>query len=422
MDIVRQELDRLYRANFGKMVGSLLYFSSDIDLETAEDIVQDSFSAALTAWTKESIPSNPEGWIYKVCKNKALNKIREGKKFRNLFAAEDFPSGETTLKDSAFDDPSLKLLFACAHPDLSPKTQVVITLKYVVGLKVEAISKILGMTEDGVDKLLLRARQKIRNQKILLKEPDGSALTPRLSIVHKIIYLIFNEGYKSSWGKEMLREELCEEALMMNRALLKSGISNAETAALNALMLFNAARLKARFSVSGELLALEEQDRSLWNPDLIKLGCEFLLKSRGESISTYHYEASIACLHCSAKSFDTTDWNSITNLYVKLLSMYRNPFVELNFAIALYYSGQKQKAFEIINELQKDPFLSQYYLLNASLGKMYFLEGEGQKAKTYFLKTLRQTNFQVEKDFIQKMIDQIDGRESETSDLSPGHH
>src|SRR4030095_6805717 len=218
MDKVQQEVDKLYKSHYGKMVASLLYFSQDIDLETAEDLVQDSFSSALTAWKEDVIPSNPAGWIFTVCKNKALNKIKEGKRFRTLFEDEDFNSGEIKISESLIKDHQLKLLFACAHPDLSPKVQVVITLKYVVNLKVEAIAKILGMTIDGVDKLLVRARQKIKDEKILLKEPDMSALKQRIPIVHKIIYLIFNEGYKSSWGKELVREALCEEALLMNKA------------------------------------------------------------------------------------------------------------------------------------------------------------------------------------------------------------
>jgi RNA polymerase sigma-70 factor (ECF subfamily) len=185
-------------------------------------------------------------------------------------------------------------------------------------------------------------------------------------------------------------------------------MGNTETAALNALMLFNAARLKARFGPAGELLDLEEQNRSLWNPGLIRLAFEFLMQSRGERISSYHYEASIACLHCAAKSFESTNWKAITDLYRKLLKLGPNPFVGLNYAIALFYSGEKQEAFKIVNDLQRNTFLNQYYLLNATLGKMYFLEGEHQRARDYYMKTLAQTNFQVEKDYIKKMIRRID--------------
>lgn len=204
MDKVQQEVDRLYKEHFGKLVASLLYSSRDIDPETAEDMVQDSFSSALINWRQQGIPLNGTGWIYKVCKNKALNKIKRDKRVEGLSENTNLESVEIKFSESVLDDQQLKLLFACAHPDLSPKVQVVITLKYVVNLRVEAIAKILAMTIDGVDKLLLRARQKIKDEKILLEEPDPAAFQLRLPSVHKILYLIFNEGYKTSWGKEIL--------------------------------------------------------------------------------------------------------------------------------------------------------------------------------------------------------------------------
>jgi predicted RNA polymerase sigma factor len=238
-----------------------------------------------------------------------------------------------------------------------------------------------------------------------LEEPHASALQPRLSIVHKIIYLIFNEGYKTSWGKEIIREELCEEALLLNKALLDARLGNKETLALQALMLFNAARFKSRFSPSGELLDLENQDRTLWNSDLILLGHDFLTRSHDATISNYHLEASIAYLHCSARSFDSTDWKTIATIYSRLLHDNPNPFIELNYAIALYHSHQKQKAFEILNELERHPVLNQYYLLNATLGKFYGIEGKTLLAGEFLLKANAQTSAPKEKDFIKKMID-----------------
>jgi RNA polymerase sigma-70 factor (ECF subfamily) len=407
MDKIQQEADQLYKQYFGKLVASLLYASRDIDPETAEDIVQDTFSAALIDWRLQGLPANSVGWLYKVCRNKALNKIKKDKRLEPLTEKQDQSIIETRFSESAFDDQQLKLLFACAHPDLAPKTQVVITLKYVVNLRVESIAKNLGMTIDGVDKLLLRARQKIRDEKILLEEPHPNALKQRLSIVHKIIYLTFNEGYKSTVGKEILREDLCEEALLLNKALLESHLSNKETAALHALMLFNSARFKSRMSDSGELLDLENQDRSIWNQDLIQLAHNFFTRSQCETISTYHLEAAIACLHCIAPSFEQTDWRTIVGLYARLLQIYPNPFVELNYAIAKYYAGDKHGAFEILNGLREHTFLNQYYLLNMALGKFQLLEGNDKLARQYLLKAQEQTNLQKEKDFIGKMLGKI---------------
>jgi RNA polymerase sigma factor (sigma-70 family) len=407
MDIVRQEVDRLYKKDFGRLVTAVLYSTRDFGLEGAEDIVHDTYAAALKDWGTHGIPENPTGWLYKVCRHKALNKIRKEKKIENLNGEAGLDSMEIKFTESILEDHQLKLLFACAHPDLAPKAQVVITLKYVINLKVEAIAKILGMTIDGIDKLLLRARQKIRDEKILFEEPITQQLGKRLAMVHKVLYLIFNEGYKSSWGKQMIREELCEDALIMTKTLIDTSLANKETYALYALMLFNAARFKSRFGALGELLDLEHQDRSLWNKELILLAKDFLLQSRDEEITTYHVEASIAYVHCSAANFQSTDWNTIRKLYEQLLSDNSNPFIELNYAIAMYHAGQTNRAFEILNRLHRQPVMNQYSLLNTTLGKFYQREGAGLLARKYLEQALKQTSFIAEKNFIAKMIDKL---------------
>jgi len=225
-----------------------------------------------------------------------------------------------------------------------------------------------------------------------------------MPIVHKILYLVFNEGHKSSWGKELVREELCEDALIMTKILLESGFANKETDALFALMLFNAARLRSRFSASGELLDLEEQDRSGWNKDLILLGWKYLHESRADVLSSYHYEASIAYLHCNAADFKSTDWTRIKGLYLKLLQQNQNPFIELNYAIALYYSRKKEDAFSILKKLEQNAFMHQYYLLNTTLGKFYLLEKDYDKAYNYLLTASKQTNIVAEKNYIMKLL------------------
>jgi RNA polymerase sigma-70 factor (ECF subfamily) len=410
MDKVQLQVDRLYKKQYGKMIAMLLYCFRDMDITTAEDIVQDAFSTALTSWTENNIPANADGWLFKVCRNKAINKLKEGK--RLLPTGIEKPAvHEIIFPESLIKDQQLKLLFACAHPDLSPKAQVVITLKYVINLKVEAIARILAMSIDGIDKLLVRSRQKIKDAKILFEEPHETALKQRMPTVHKILYLVFNEGYKSSWGKELIREELCEDALIMTKILLESGFANKETGALFALMLFNAARLKSRFSASGQLLDLEEQDRSAWNKDLILLGWKYLHESRADVVSPYHYEASIAYLHCNAADFKSTDWNTIKGLYLKLLQQNQNPFIEMNYAIALYYSGKKEDAFSILKKLEQNAFMHQYYLLNTTLGKFYLLEKDYDNAHNYLLTALKQTNIGAEKNYIMKLLNKAGNKE-----------
>jgi RNA polymerase sigma-70 factor (ECF subfamily) len=400
----QQAVDKLYKSHFGKMVTAMLQFSRDLDLETAEDVVHDAFYSALITWKDTGVPDNPAGWVYTVSRNSALNLLKKNRSFKNPFTDEYVTAESGERNEDLFDDRKTYLLFACAHPRLSLKMQVVITLKYVANFRGESVARALGMTIDGIDKILSRAKSLIRMENIFLKEPTPKQLKARLSAVHKIIYLIFNEGYRAGSGKEIIREDLCEESLIITKSLLDNHICNADTAALYALLLFNAARLGARLARPGELLDLMEQDRALWNSDLIALGHYYFSQSQipGE-ISSYHYEAAIAYLHTHAKSFADTDWATITQLYSKLLHGNPNPFISLNYAIALYYSGQTVSAIDMLEDLRKT-FLEQYYLLHTALGKLYLLEGKYDKSDFYLNKALSLTSFRAEKDFVRKML------------------
>ena len=404
MDKEQQAVDTLYKSHFGKMVTAMLQFSRDIDIEMAEDLVQDAFYAALSSWKHKGIPRNPAGWMYTVCRNNAINILKKNRSFTNPFEEDHAIEWAAEPGENTFDDEKMQLLFACSHPRLSAKMQVVITLKYVVNLRTESIAKALGLTIDGIDKVLARAKQRIRMENIFLNRPTHEQQRKRLPVVHKIIYLIFNEGYKASSGKEIIRQDLCEESLIMTKCLLDNHICNYDTAALYALLLFNAARLNARITPAGELLDLGDQDRSLWNNDLIALGSYYFNQSKCENVSSYHYEAAIAYLHCHAKSFADADWSTITQLYSQLLQNNSNPFIELNYAIALYYDSQKQKAFDKLHDLEQT-FLENSFFLHAALGKLYLLEEEFEKGKLHLTKAHSLTNFKVEKDFVKKMLE-----------------
>jgi len=255
---------------------------------------------------------------------------------------------------------------------------------------------------------LVRARKKLENEKILLELPSDSALKSRLPIVHKVIYLLFNEGYKSSDGNEIIREELCEEALILTKLLLDCGLYNSDTFSLYALMLFHAARFKSRFDANGDLLDLENQDRSLWNADLILMGNYYLKQTESSQLSGFHIEAYIAHIHCSARKIDDTDWGLISRLYNKLLVDNANPFVELNYAIALYFSGEKHKAYDILNRLERQPYMKKYFLLNATIGRFY-ANDSNPNAFMYLEKAKQLTNSILEKKFINNIISKLPG-------------
>ena len=400
-DSIHTQVDSLYRKSFGSLLNTLLHRFPQLDFEEAEDILQESFSAALDHWRPDTIPKNPAGWLYMVSRNKAINLLKNKSRHTQPVPEEEL-AAEEDIADSGIRDHTLGMLFACAHSSLAPKTQMVLTLKYVMNLKVEAIAKAFAMTIDGVDKLLVRGRAAIRTNNIQLTVTGGTR--DRLPVVHKIIYLIFNEGYKASYGPELIREELCEEALLLCKELLDAGIGDPDSMALYALMLFNSARLRSRFDASGKLLDLENQDRMLWAKDLIGLGTCYLSGSKTEPATAFHIEASIAWLHCLSPDFESTDWPLVAQLYARLLSISKNPFLELNYAVALFYAGDRQKAFLLTNDLLRHPFFNQYYLLNATLGKFYWLDGHKALAREYFLKAIDQTHFETEKEFIQGLL------------------
>ena len=211
------------------------------------------------------------------------------------------------------------MLMACCHPNLTPKMQVVLALKYVANLKIENIAQTFGAEPDAIEKMLYRARQKIKSEALILSSDNDDYSKESLSIVHKVIYLIFNEGYKQSGDKIRQGKIMCEEALMLNKYLFDSSLCNSETKALQALMLFNAARFDARFDAHGNAIELEYQNRSLWNSSLIRLGQLLLTESEALSFSPYHLEAAIAWAHCAAKKFEETDWAAICKYYEALL-------------------------------------------------------------------------------------------------------
>lgn len=398
---VHTEVDSLYKQSFGSLLNTLLHSFPDLEFEEAEDILQESFSTALVLWERDTIPQNPKGWLYTVCRNKAINLLKSKCRFTQTVPEEVLAAGEFS-DESTVRDHTLGMLFACANANLAPKTQMILTLKYVMNLKVEAIAKAFALTIEGVSKILARGRMAIRTNNIQLTVAGETR--DRLPVIHKIIYLIFNEGYKASYGPELIREELCEEALVLCKELLDAGIGDTDSKALYALMLFNGARLRSRFDADGKLVDLENQDRRLWDRELIELGSYYLSGSKTEPVSTFHIEASIAWLHCLAPDFESTDWGLIARLYARLLGIFKNPFLELNYAVALFYAGDRQKAFLLTNALLRHPFFNQYYLLNATLGKFYWMDGENALAREYFIKAINQTHFETEKEFIQELL------------------
>ncbi len=371
MNEVEKCIDVIYKDKFGQLISLMLQRFRNLSIESAEDIVQEAFTEATQYWPTQGVPENPSGWIYQTCKNKSINLLKKIDKTSDLSLAKTVSVDPEETDEHAFKDAQLRMLIACCHPNLTPKMQVVLALKYVANLKIENIALQLGAEPDAIEKMLYRARQKIKSEALILSANNGASSKGWLSIVHKVIYLIFNEGYKQSGEKIGQGKIMCEDALMLNKFLFDSPLCNSETKALQALMLFNVARFDARFDAEGNAIELEYQNRSLWNSSLIRLAHLLLTESEDLSFCPYHLEAAIAWVHCAAQKFEDTDWASICKYYEVLLEIYPSPFAEINYAVALQYNHQNEKAFHILMELHRNPYYNKMSILEISIRKYY---------------------------------------------------
>jgi RNA polymerase sigma factor (sigma-70 family) len=369
MNEVEKYIEILYKDKFGQLISLIMDRFPSLSIESVEDIVQESFAEATERWSKQGIPENSAGWLFQTCKNKSINILKKISKTEDLSSAKMVSVAAEEISEHGFKDAQLQMLMACCHPDLTPKMQVVLALKYVANLKVENIARQFGAELDAIEKMLYRTRQKIKSDALVLSTNSDGYSAERLSIVHKVIYLIFNEGYKQSGRMISQGKVMCEDALILNKFLFDSSLCNSETKALQALMLFNIARFDARFDAESNAIELEYQNRSFWNVSLIQLAHRLLIESEDSFFSPYHLEAAIAWVHCAAQKFEDTDWAAICKYYEVLLKIYPSPFAEINYAVALQYNHQDEKAFSILMELHRNPYFNKMPILDISIRK-----------------------------------------------------
>jgi len=381
MNEIERHIEAIYKDRFGQLISLILQRFRDLSIESAEDIVQETFARAALLWPKQGMPENPMGWLYQVCKNKSINLLKRNSKTEDLSLAKTVSAAVEEISEHVFKDAQLLMLMACCHPDITPKAQVVLALKYVANLKVENIALQLGVELDAIEKMLYRARKKIKSESLSLSANGYGYSKERLSIMHKVIYLIFNEGYRQSGDKVALGKMMCEDALTLNKYLFDSTLCNSETKALQALMLFNIARFDARFDAHGKAIELEYQNRSHWDSSLIQLAHRLLIESEDSFFSPYHLEAAIAWVHCAAEKFEDTDWAAICKYYEVLLKIYPSPFAEINYAVALQYNHQNEKAFHILMDLHRNPYFNKLPILAISIQKYFERMGNTRNPK-----------------------------------------
>lgn len=405
---VQQLVDRLFRHESGKMVAVLSRLLGLQNLETAQDIVQDTLLQAMNVWSYGILPDNPSAWLYRVAKNKAIDFLRREKRFRQLSPHYAYllesewtlaPTVNQLFRENEIQDSQLRMMFACCHPSIPEESQIALTLKVLGGLNVTEIAKAFLVQEETISKRIYRAKEKIRTENIELDVPPAHQLPSRIDAVLKSLYLLFNEGYNSSHPDLLIREDLCMEAMRLCHLLtFHEHTAYPRVKALLSLMCFQSSRLSARLDDNRNIILLKYQDRSKWHLPLIQKGFDYLDEAAEPfEVSAYHFEAAIASLHASAPAFERTDWKSIYHLYEMLYDLNPNPVIAMNKAIASSYAISKQKGLDELHDIRG---LDTHYLYQASIGEIYFDMGEKEKAKEYFQKAFGLTSSQSEQQLL----------------------
>jgi RNA polymerase sigma factor (sigma-70 family) len=407
---VNQLVDHLFRHESGKMVSVLTKRFGILNLDAAQDIVQETLLKAMTQWRYGKVPDNPSAWLYTVARNKAIDYFRQQKQRKVFDVPEniaDDSSVDRMFMESEIQDSLLRMIFACCHPSIPMESQVALSLKTLCGLSVSEIARAFLTTEDTIAKRIYRAKEKIIQDRITLEVPAAGQLQPRLEVVLNVLYLLFNEGYNSSHPDELIRKDICAEAMRLCYLLTGNPITNRPSAnALLALMCFQSSRLLSRTDENGNIITLKYQDRKTWNQALINKGKDFLDRAaEANAFSVYHLEAAIAGLHASSPGFDQTDWKSVYDLYEILYSVKPSPVVALNKAIASAYAVSRQSALDQLNRIKG---LEEHYLYHAALGEVCLELDRKPEAKKHFKRAFSLTHSKAEKNFLQEKIAQTE--------------
>jgi RNA polymerase sigma-70 factor (ECF subfamily) len=403
-------LDEIYRQESRRVLATLIRLLGDFD--QAEEALHDAFRAALEQWPVEGVPANPRAWLVSAGRFKAIDRIRRDSRMDALDdeAAENIAApAEAEAED--IEDDRLRLIFTCCHPALNPDAQVALTLREVCGLTTEAIASAFLMPAATLAQRIVRAKAKIRDAKIPYETPSPEQLTERLDSVLRVIYLVFNEGYSASSGDTLTRHDLSAEAIRLTRllmALLPREQHDPEVSGLLALMLLNESRRTARVASNGDVILLEEQDRSLWNHDFIEEGVALAASAlSGGRIGAYALQAAISATHAQAVRAGDTDWAEIVGLYDVLLTLEPSPVVELNRAVALAMRDGPAAGLAIVEQLLARGELKDYRLAHAARADLCRRLGRDADARVSYQRALKLTHSAPERRFFERRLGEL---------------
>ena len=408
-------LEQVFRAEYGRIIATLIRTSGSFDL--AEEALQEAFTSAASSWEREGSPRNPGAWLTTVAHRKLLDAVRRDKTRSEKQSEIEYetnrlqPFAEPGLLDdepAEYPDDRLRLIFTCCHPSLSREAQVALTLRTLGGLTTTEIAHAFLLPEATLAQRLVRAKQKIRLARIPYEIPSLEIIGERLSAVQAVIYLIFNEGYAASAGQSLLRNDLCSEAILLGRLLCELLPDEPENAGLLALMLLQDSRRDARVNDRGELVTLEEQDRSLWDRKEIEEGVRLVETAlpRGR-VGNYQIQAAIAAVHAEAKSADETDWRQIVALYGELMRMTSSPVVALNHAAAVAMSDGFERGLSLIESANANGALENYYLFHASRADLLRRLNRSNDAIAAYERALELTTNSVEQNYIRGRLREL---------------